>query len=115
VRPIAVAEKEARWEQEHVDDGVLVVREAELRSKRDGAQYLRLLLGDRTGCVPSNVWEDVAAASAIAAMGTPVHVSGCLRVSARYGAELKLRSPGPPSPERSTSRTCRTARSARRR
>jgi 3'-5' exoribonuclease len=73
-------------------DGVLVVREAELRSKRDGGQYLRLLLGDRTGCLPSNVWDDVAAASAIAAVGTAVHVSGCLRVSARYGAELKLRS-----------------------
>jgi 3'-5' exoribonuclease len=73
-------------------DGVLVVREAELRSKRDGGQYLRLLLGDRTGCLPSNVWDDVAATSVIATVGTPVRVSGCLRVSARYGAELKLHS-----------------------
>jgi 3'-5' exoribonuclease len=73
-------------------EAVLVVREAELRSKRDGGQYLRLLLGDRTGCLPSNVWDDVAATSAIATVGTPVRVSGCLRVSARYGAELKLNS-----------------------
>ena len=32
-------------------DQVLLVRERELRTKRDGAEYLRLSLGDRTGTV----------------------------------------------------------------
>jgi 3'-5' exoribonuclease len=71
-------------------DGVLVVREAELRSKRDGGQYLRLTLGDRTGSVPANVWDDVASAAQVATVGAAVRASGRLQVSARYGAELKL-------------------------
>ncbi|MGI9100616.1 MAG: 3'-5' exoribonuclease YhaM family protein [Solirubrobacteraceae bacterium] len=71
-------------------DGVLVVREAELRAKRDGGQYLRLTLGDRTGSVPADVWDDVAAAAQVATMGAAVRVSGRLQVSARYGTELKL-------------------------
>jgi len=73
-------------------DRVLLVREVQLRSKRDGGRYLRLMLGDRTGSLPCNVWEDVEAAARIAAAGSPVHVRGRLQTSARYGAELKLRS-----------------------
>jgi 3'-5' exoribonuclease len=73
-----------------VVDGVLVVREAELRAGRDGGDYLRLLLGDRTGCLASMVYDDVAATSAIATVGATVHVCGRLRVSARHGAELEL-------------------------
>ncbi len=71
-------------------DGVLVVREAELRSGGDGCRYLRLLLGDRTGALPSNVFDDVDAASTIATVGTPVHVNGRLRVVDGRGAELAL-------------------------
>jgi 3'-5' exoribonuclease len=72
-------------------DGVLVVREAEMRVKRDGGEYLRLSLGDRTGSVPANVWDDAAAAARVATVGAAVQVRGRLQVSARYGAELKLR------------------------
>jgi 3'-5' exoribonuclease len=71
-------------------DGVLVVREAELRAKRDGGEYLRLTLCDRTGAVPANVWDDVAAVAQVATVGAVVRVSGRLQVSPRYGAELKL-------------------------
>jgi 3'-5' exoribonuclease len=71
-------------------DGVLVVREAELRSGSDGRRYLRLLLGDRTGALPSNVFDDVDAASAIATIGAQVHVNGRLRVVDGHGAELTL-------------------------
>jgi 3'-5' exoribonuclease len=70
---------------------VLVVRAAELRSKRDGSRFLRLMLGDRTGSLPAHVWDDVAAAAEVATLGTPVRVSGHLQVSERYGTELKLR------------------------
>jgi len=73
-------------------DCVLLVREAELRTKRDGARYLRLTLGDRTGALPANVWEDVAAAAQVATTGAALHVCGRVQTSARYGAELKLRS-----------------------
>jgi len=70
---------------------VLVVREAELRIQSDGAQYLRLTLGDRTGSLPANVCDDVAAVAEIAVVGAPVRVSGRLQVSGRDGTELKLR------------------------
>jgi 3'-5' exoribonuclease len=76
-------------------EGVLVVREAELRAKRDGGHYLRLLLGDRTGCLPSNIWEDVARASEVATVGSAVQVAGRVQVSTRYGAELQLQTLAP--------------------
>ena len=71
-------------------EGALVVRGAELRAKRDGGQYLRLTLGDRTGSIPANVWDDVAAVAQVATVGAAVRVSGRLQVSPRYGPELKL-------------------------
>jgi 3'-5' exoribonuclease len=73
---------------------VLVVRDAELRAKRDGSQFLRLTLGDRTGSLPANVWDDVAAAAEVAIVGAPIRVSGRLQVNGRYGTELKLRAIG---------------------
>jgi 3'-5' exoribonuclease len=79
-------------------DGVLVVREAELQRRRDGEQCLRLLLGDRTGCLPSTVWEDVEAATAIATVGARVHVTGRLQFSAGHGAELALHDLRPAAP-----------------
>jgi len=72
-------------------DGVLVVREVEPCAAVDGAQVLRLLLGDRTGCLPAIVRDDVAAARAVATAGSPVHVTGRLRAGADRGAELELR------------------------
>jgi 3'-5' exoribonuclease len=77
---------------------VLVVREAELRARRDGGQYLRLTLADRTGSLTANVWEDVASIAAIAVVGAPVRVSGRLRGSGRHGTELELRALGAAEP-----------------
>ena len=70
---------------------VLVVREAELRAQRDGGRFLRLVLGDRTGSLPANVWDDVAAVAQIATLGAVVRVSGRLQGGVRHGAELVLR------------------------
>ncbi len=70
---------------------VLLVREAELRAQRDGGQYLRLLLGDRTASLPTSVRDDVAAVAAIAVVGAAVRVSGRLRAAGRHGTELELR------------------------
>ena len=66
-------------------EGVLVVREAELRGARDGGHHLRLMLGDRTGSVAANVWQDVAPAAKTATVGTAVRVHGRLR-----GTDLDL-------------------------
>jgi 3'-5' exoribonuclease len=73
-------------------DQVLLVRSAEARSKRDGGEYLRLTLGDRTGAVVAMVWEEVERLRAICPAGAPVRVAGRYRVHPRYGPQLELRS-----------------------
>jgi 3'-5' exoribonuclease len=70
---------------------VLLVRERETRAKKDGGEYLRLSLGDRTGTIVAMVWDGVADVTPVCEPGTPVHVSGRFSVHPRYGAQLNLR------------------------
>jgi 3'-5' exoribonuclease len=67
---------------------VLLVREMELRRKRDGAEFLKLVLGDRTGSVPAVIWDEVADVRELCRAGDPVHVTGRYEVSARWGGQL---------------------------
>jgi 3'-5' exoribonuclease len=73
-------------------DQVLLVREAEVRSRRSGGEYLKLTLGDRTGVVAAVVWEDVEPAIELARPGRPVRVCGRYANHARYGPQLSVRS-----------------------
>jgi 3'-5' exoribonuclease len=66
----------------------VLVREAELRRKRDGSEYLRLVLGDRTGTLPAVVWDGVADAAPACKVGEPVHVTGMYSVHPRFGPQL---------------------------
>ena len=68
----------------------LVVRAAELRRRRDGAEYLRLTLGDRTGSVVAMVWEEVSETRELCQTGEVVHASGRYSVHPRYGPQLGL-------------------------
>jgi 3'-5' exoribonuclease len=72
-------------------DQVLLVREREMRSKRDGGEYLRLVLGDRTGTVQAMVWDGVGDVSGCCAPGACVRVNGRYGVHQRYGAQLSVR------------------------
>ena len=72
-------------------DQVLVVREAERRQRRDGGDYLRLQLGDRTGAVVCMVWEELAEVEELARAGSPVRVSGRYTVHPRFGPQINLR------------------------
>ncbi len=72
-------------------DQVLLVREAERRQRRDGGEYLRLQLGDRTGAVSSMVWEELEGIEELARAGNPVHVRGRYTVHPRYGPQINLR------------------------
>ncbi len=67
---------------------VLLVRDVELRRKRDGAEFLRLVLGDRTGSVPAMVWDDIAPVRELCRAGEPIHVTGRYEVSPRWGGQL---------------------------
>jgi 3'-5' exoribonuclease len=72
-------------------DQVLLVREVERRQRRDGGDYLRLQLGDRTGAVACMVWEALAEIEELARAGAPVRVSGRYTVHPRFGPQINLR------------------------
>ncbi len=72
-------------------DQVLLVRQLERRPRRDGGDYLRLLVGDRTGAVPTMVWEGLEQTEALARAGEPVHVRGRYAVHPRFGPQINLR------------------------
>jgi 3'-5' exoribonuclease len=70
----------------------LLVREAEVRRRREGDEYLRLVLGDRTGNVVAMVWEDVTDARAVCAAGEIVFVHGQYSVDTGHGPALAVQS-----------------------
>jgi len=69
---------------------VLVVRDVEVRTRRDGSEYLRLTLGDRTGSVPAVVLGDLEGARPACHPGAIVHVVGSYAMHARFGPRLKV-------------------------
>jgi 3'-5' exoribonuclease len=71
-------------------DRVLLVRERELLTRRDGTEFLRLLLGDRTGTVVAIASEDLAGLAQACPPGACVRVSGRYDVHARYGGQLAV-------------------------
>jgi 3'-5' exoribonuclease len=68
----------------------LLVRDVELRSRRDGGEYLKLSLGDRTGSVPAMVWDGIAEIRETCAPGEIVHVVGRYSVHPRFGPQLAV-------------------------
>ncbi|HEY7456720.1 MAG TPA: HD domain-containing protein [Solirubrobacterales bacterium] len=70
--------------------GVYAVRERELRRKRNGEPWLRLVLCDASGSAEAVAWEDAEALYALAAPGTAVELSGGFEMSERWGAKIKL-------------------------
>jgi 3'-5' exoribonuclease len=79
-------------------DVVLLVRAAETRRKRDGGQYLRLALGDRTGQVPAVVRERVAELQELCVAGRPVRVTGRYEHHARWGPQIAIHALAEPAP-----------------
>ncbi len=68
----------------------LLVRDVEVRRRRDGGEFLRLSLGDRTGSVPAVVWDGVAEAREVCQLGAVVHVRGTFSVHVRFGPQLAI-------------------------
>ncbi len=78
------------WTDGSEIEAALVIRGVEPRTKRDGAEYLKLELGDRTGVVPAMVWDLFPALKELCCAGAVVRVRGRFRVHARYGPQLEL-------------------------
>jgi 3'-5' exoribonuclease len=70
--------------------GVYAVRERELRRKRNGEPWLRLVLGDASGSAEAVSWEGAEELYALCAKGCAVHVTGIFEQSERWGAKVKV-------------------------
>jgi 3'-5' exoribonuclease len=79
-------------------DQVLLVRAVERRARRDGGDYLRLQLGDRTGAVVAMVWEEIADVERFVVSGAFLHVNGRYAVHPRFGPQINLASLAVPEP-----------------
>jgi 3'-5' exoribonuclease len=79
-------------------DTVLLVKAVERRQRRDGAEYLKLQLGDRSGQVSACVWDGVAEVAPVVRAATPVHVVGRFATHPRYGPQVNVRALRPPAP-----------------
>jgi len=71
-------------------DAVFVIREVERRRRRDGGDYLRLQLGDRTGAVACMVWDVFEQVEQLARAGEPVRVTGRYVIHPRFGPQINL-------------------------
>jgi 3'-5' exoribonuclease len=72
-------------------DIVLLVRERKLRTRRDGGEYLKLGLADRTGSLSAIIRDDVSAVLEVCHTGCAIHVAGVYSVHERYGPQIDVR------------------------
>jgi 3'-5' exoribonuclease len=79
-------------------NGAFVVRERERRQKRNGEDFLRVVLADKTGTVPAIAWEGVAECFEICAPGSIVLVRGSFGVHPQFGKQIKLAGVRPAGP-----------------
>jgi 3'-5' exoribonuclease len=70
---------------------ILVVRDAEVRQKRNGEDFLQLNLGDASGTVRAICWDDVSERRALCVAGAVVWVRGEYKDDQRYGPTLTVR------------------------
>ncbi len=71
-------------------EGVFAVRERELRQRRSGGEWLRLVVCDRSGSIEAVVWEAVQEAYEVAAPGAAIHVQGRFGVHPQYGPKITI-------------------------
>ena len=74
---------------------VFTVRERERRTRRNGDDFMRLVLGDRTGTCEAVAWEDFDDSFELCAPGSVLFVSGQFSVHERYGSKITIKSVRP--------------------
>src|SRR5918992_3623276 len=77
---------------------VFAVRERDLRQRKNGEPWLRLVLCDGTGSIEAVSWEEAEARFALAEPGTAVSVAGAFEVSERWGSKIKISEVRPAEP-----------------
>ncbi len=71
---------------------VFCVRERERRTRRNGDDFLRLVVADRTGSVEAVAWDEVDECFERTAPGAIVFIEGRFSVHPQYGAKVTIRS-----------------------
>jgi 3'-5' exoribonuclease len=71
-------------------DLVLLVRGVERRQRANGKDFLKVTFADRTGALPTNIWDDVDEVEALLRAGCAYRVFGRYEVHERFGAQLRL-------------------------
>ena len=69
-----------------------VVRERERRTRKNGEDYVRLLIADRTGSAEAVAWDSVDQCFECCAPGSVVFIEGRFSVHPQYGAKITMRS-----------------------
>jgi 3'-5' exoribonuclease len=67
------------------------VRERERRTRKNGDDFIRLIVADRTGTVEAVAWDGVEDCFGIAAPGTVVWLEGRFSIHPQYGAKITVR------------------------
>lgn len=70
--------------------GVYAVQQRELRRKRNGDPWLRLVVGDSSGTAEAVCWDEAEPRYALCPGGTAVFVTGVFEMSERWGAKIKI-------------------------
>jgi 3'-5' exoribonuclease len=65
-----------------------MLRGVDVRRRREGEEYLKLTLGNRTGILPAVVLDGVADAREVCRAGEIVHVVGCFSIHPNHGGRL---------------------------
>jgi 3'-5' exoribonuclease len=98
----SVGALERVWVRELADgqtvEGVFAVRERELRQRKNGGEWLRLVVCDRSGSIEAVVWEAVQEAYEVAAPGAAVHLHGRFGVHPQYGPKITIEAMRPADP-----------------
>jgi 3'-5' exoribonuclease len=71
-------------------DAVFGVRERELRQRRNGGDWLRLVVCDSSGNVEAVVWENVKEAFEVAIPGSAVQITGRFGIHPQYGPKITV-------------------------
>jgi 3'-5' exoribonuclease len=94
---------ERAWARDLADgqivEAVFGVRERELRQRRNGGQWLRLGICDRSGTIEAVVWESVEESFEVAAPGSAVHISGRFAIHPQYGPKITVEAIRPARPD----------------
>ena len=72
--------------------GAFVVRERELRQKKNGEDFLKLQLGDKSGSIPAIAWDRVAECFHACSPGAVVVVTGRFAIHPQFGRQIKMAS-----------------------